>query len=349
MKYVPVPLLFAGLMLAGCHATADSHATAGSHATPAVDFVAKTSEGPELPLAVAGHVGGLVNGLPAVAGGSSWTTDPTTGKKFKSWRQECFIFRQGRWSPGPSLPIPLSDSAYASTSNGLCLAGGASGENQTDIALLLDDFAPGATWQSLPPLPQPLEGAAGAFADGQFFVFGGFSNGKASNLLQALDVTDKHPVWKTLAPLPATGRAFSALAVTDSGLYLFGGIIYPPYQSTSEVFAQIYRYDIAADHWQLISGFELPGYGWTATSISSRQIMLTGRVTSSAQVSDEIFMVDTQSERVQSVGRMVTPACCMPAIQISANCWWLPGGEPSATAIRTARTSVVSLEPKAIQ
>jgi hypothetical protein len=167
--------------------------------------------------------------------------------------------------------------------------------------------------------------------------------------MQALDVGDAHPVWKTLAPLPATGRAFSALVDTDSGLYLFGGIIYPPYQRSTEIFADIYRYDIAEDRWQLIKGLQLAGYGWTATAISSRQIMLTGRVTSSAQVSDEILAVDTESNRLHSVGRMVTPACCMPAIQISPNSWWLPGGEPSATAIRTARTTVVSLEAKANQ
>ena len=342
-KSVILPLLWAGLLFTvRCAAGPVLPASGAEHE-------AQISEGPQLPLAVAGHAGGLVDGLPVVAGGSSWPLDPKTGEKFKKWQEECFIFRDGKWLRGPSLPNPLSDSAYASGPDGLYVAGGVHGKDEMDGVFHLGSATAYASWHSLPSLPQPVEGATGAFAGGKFYVFGGFSDGKISSSLQALDVNGAHPVWKSLAPLPALGRAFSALVAADSGLYLFGGVVYPPYQKTTAIFADVYRYDIAQDRWQLVQGLNLPGYGWTATVVNGQQIMLTGRVPALERVSDEILLVNLETLHVNLIGRMVTPACCMPAIQTSPQSWWLPGGEPSTTAIRTARTTIVSLEFKTDQ
>jgi N-acetylneuraminic acid mutarotase len=286
----------------------------------------------------------MVGGVPVVVGGSSWPEDPQTRKKKKQWRNECFVFRDGKWLAGPSLSQPLSDPAYASGPNGLYIAGGTHGHEQTSSVQYLADTTNGASWRSLQPLPEPVEGAAGAIADSKFYVFGGFSGNKISNHLCSLDLSAVDAQWKNLAPLPAPGRAFSALVAAHSGLYLFGGIAYPPYKRTTEIYADVYRYDPAADQWSQVQGLHLPGYGWTASAVSKRQIMLTGRVSALDKVSDEILLVNLDTLDVKPVGRMVTPACCMPAIQINSKTWLLPGGEPSATAIRTARTTVVQLE-----
>lgn len=324
-----------------CCAAAD--ATKSGQDAP---FVVQISEGPRLPLAVAGHAGGLVRGLAVVVGGSSWPEDPQTGLKHKVWRSECFVFRDDRWTPGPSLSEPLSDCAYASGPDGLYIAGGAQGHEETTDVLHLTDTGPGSSWQRLAPLPEPIEGAAGAIADGKFYVFGGMSEGKISNALWSLDLGTKNAHWKILSPLPAAGRAFSAIVAIDSGLLLFGGIVYPPLKPSTKVFGDVYRYDPATNHWRGIDGLNFSGYGWSATAVAKRQIILTGRVADLDQISDGIFLVNLQTRNVSRIGRLVTPACCLTAIPIAANTWWLCGGEPSATAIRTDRTTVLSLETR---
>lgn len=336
-----VAVMLLPIALIVCSAVAD-----GTNSVSDAPFVAQISEGPRLPLAVAGHAGGLVRGLPVVVGGSSWPEDPQTGQKHKVWRNDCFVFRDGRWAPGPSLAQPLSDCAYVSGPDGLYIAGGAEGHHETSDVQHLADTRVGSSWHPLASLPEPVEGAAGAIANGTFYVFGGMSEGKISNALWSLDLTADQAQWKSLSPLPTIGRAFSAFVAVDSGLYLFGGIVYPPFQPATTVFGDVYKYDPASDHWHRLDGLNFPGYGWSATALPNRQIMLTGRVGSLDQVSDEIFLVNLDTLDVTSVGRMVIPACCLTAIQMGSNTWWLSGGEPSATAIRTDRTTILTLEAR---
>src|SRR2546423_7205737 len=68
---------------------------------------AKVVDGPRLPVTTAGNAGGVIDGKPVVAGGSSWSADKTTQR----WLTECFVCRDGNWIARPSLPPPPSDPA----------------------------------------------------------------------------------------------------------------------------------------------------------------------------------------------------------------------------------------------
>jgi N-acetylneuraminic acid mutarotase len=321
------------MLSGGCSSDASPHSAS---------LRAQVREGPALPFPVAGHVGGIVGGKPVLAGGSSWINNRTT----KKWHHESLVFRDGTWVPGPPLPQPLSDSAYAWDAGGLYLAGGTDGSKPTNLVLVWSSVAEAASWRALPPLPETIEAAAGAIAGSTFYVFGGFSGGKASNRLWALDLRSGDATWRQLAALPAPGRAYSSMVAVGSDLILFGGFTSPPYTTAVTIFSEAYRYDIAADRWQQHSDFNLPGYAWTATAIDGKHIMLTGRVAEVGKVSDEIWLVDLTDNSARAMGNLVIPSCCMPAIPVSQGTWWLPGGEPDTNRSRTNRTSIVQIEVK---
>ena len=308
-----------------------------SAAAPPPGIAATVSEGVALPFSVAGHCGGMVDGNPVVAGGSSWGAE----RKVKRWHAETLVFRDGRWTPGPNLPHPVSDAAYAWGPAGLYIAGGTDGKSATTAALHLRTTAPGATWQPLASLPETVEAAAGAILHDTFYFAGGFAGGKLNSRLWALDLTDGAARWRPRASLPAKGRGYAALVACGESLYLFGGFASPPYQPEVEIFSDVYRYDPAADEWQRLEGFRFPGYGWSATAISDRQVMLSGRVRKINDIDDQIHVVDMQDLSTHAIGRLVIQACCMPCIQVNPTTWWLPGGEPDTQRSRTERMSVV--------
>lgn len=310
-------------------------------AEPAREPAARVTEGPRLPLAVAGHFGGLVGGVPVVAGGSSWSGNPKT----KSWRRECFLYREEKWVRGPDLPYPLSDAAYAADARGLFAAGGTTGERATDRVLQLVDASPSSQWRELASLPQPVEAASGAVAGSTLYVVGGFTGGRASNRLWALDLDKPGARWRSAAALPAPGRAYSAFVNTGESLLLLGGFVSPPYEQKLAIFADAYCYDPSSDKWLEVKLPGLEGYAWTASLVGHRQIMLTGRVSPVGQIHDDIWILDLDRLSAKSIGRLVTPACCMPAIRMRENVWWLPGGEPDTQRSRTDRTSVIQLQP----
>src|SRR4051812_8200713 len=145
-------------------------------------------EGPRLPVTTAGNAGGIIDGKPVVAGGSSWSADKTT----KSWLTECFVCRDGNWIAGPPLPQPLSDPAYASDASGLYIAGGTAHKVATDQVLRLTTTAQAGHWETMPSLPAAVEGASGAISSHTLYVFGGFSQDKASNALWSLDLQSRN-------------------------------------------------------------------------------------------------------------------------------------------------------------
>lgn len=304
------------------------------------DIVARVTEGPPIPLATAGHIGGLVRGVPVVAGGSSWIEDRTK----KRWNHECFAYRDGRWVPAPALPQPLSDAAYAHGRKGLYAVGGTNGKAATDAVLHLADPSSRGAWQRLTPLPETVEAASGALASDTLYVAGGFSDGRPSNRLWALNLSKPNASWRRLAPLPGEGRGYAALVAANDQLYLFGGFVLPPYAPKAAIFGDAYRYDPDADRWSKLDGFDLPGYAWTATAVSPRRIMLTGRVAEIGNVGDAILLLDLPALRVRPIGRLMIPGCCMPALPVAPRTWWLPGGEPDTNRSRTERTSIVKLE-----
>ncbi len=165
------------------------------------------TEAPSLPLGMAGHAGGLVQGFPIVAGGSRW--DGEGEAKTKRRLHESFVLRHDRWESGPSLPGPVSEVAYASDGTGLYIAGGTNGGQALREVWHLSSVEPGATWRGLTPLPEAIEAASGAILNDTFYVCGGLSGGKPSARLWGLNFKDARPsggAWP-ISPLPVAVAA----------------------------------------------------------------------------------------------------------------------------------------------
>jgi N-acetylneuraminic acid mutarotase len=311
-----------------------------ARATRAGEAKAEVTEGPALPFGIAAHAGGVVRGKPFVAGGSSWSADKTTKRR----HAESFVFSDGKWAPGPALPQGLSNLAYGCDYSGLYVAGGTDGQAATRDVLRLADVGGDAKWEKLAPLPDPVESAAGAVRGGVVYVAGGFTNGKSSNRVFTLDVTRADAKWKECAPLPAHGRAYAALVPLGEFLYLLGGYAGPPADEKTEVFGDAWRYDPAADKWERLEGFDLPGFGWCAVPVDDSHVMLAGRIDGDNRITDDVWLVDVRSpDKPVAIAKLVTATCCATPARVAPDTWWFIAGEPDVGKSRTPRVSVVKV------
>ncbi len=297
------------------------------------------AEGTSLPLPMAGHAGGLVEGHPVVAGGSLWQGQPKTKRRL----HESFVFRDDRWEPAPPLPGPLSEPAFAHSPDGLYLAGGTDGERTSRELLRLSSLKPGSNWERLTPLPEPIEAAAALIHNDTFYISCGLSAGKPSNRLWSLDLKQKNAQWVRRADLPADGRCSIAFAPINDRFYLFGGFVYPPFTEKPHIFNDAYSYSPTLDKWEIITDLDFPGYAWTATPIDDTRILFAGRVSQLSLVTDELWLLDLNDCSTSLAGRLPYTSCCMPAIQRSERTLLLPGGEPDTNRNRTPRTTTITL------
>lgn len=311
------------------------------------------TEAPSLPLGMAGHAGGVVQGFPIVAGGSRW--DGEGEAKTKRRLHESFVLRHDRWEPGPPLPGSVSEVAYASDGTGLYIAGGTNGSQALREVWHLSSVEPGATWRGLTPLPEVIEAASGAILNETFYVCGGLSEGKPSARLWGLNLKDARPEWRRLADLPAAGRCCSACLPVNGRLFLFGGFEYPPFSERAQIFGDAYCYTPASNQdgesadkagpgaWEKIAGLDFPGYAWSAIPIDNRQILFAGRVSTLSQVTDQVWLLDLVTLATSPAGHLPYPTCCVPAIALPSGVWLLPGGEPDTNRNRTDRVSRITL------
>lgn len=303
---------------------------------------ATISDGPTLPLSVAGHAGGLVNGVPVVAGGNRWSDDKAT----KRWLHETFILLGDKWVEGPSLPQPLSDAAGASDGRSLFLAGGTDGKTPTDRVLCLSDIASGSSWKQIATLPFPLESAVAEILDGQLYVVTGITAGQGNLSLLRLNLANPTAGWQHLAPFPGPPRSYAASAVIDGQLYVLGGAMFPPVVVEPQVYGDAYRYDVTADKWSRLEHFDFPGYAATAVAVGSRQVLVAGRAPEVGVTSEDIWLIGLETLEKRVIGARTAAGCCFPIIRVADNQYLMPGGEPDTTRSRTARSSIVTLHAR---
>lgn len=301
----------------------------------------RVTEGPPLPISVGGNAGGLVDGVPVVAGGSHW--EPQGDTKVKSWRSETFICKNNEWTRGPDLPVGMADAAFASGPGGLYLAGGTDGTKSLHQVLRLSSVGPDAAWETITPLPEPVDSAMGAIVNNTFYVISGFADGIATGAVWALDLSDPDAQWIARDPLPAAGRGYAAVLAMNDSIYLFGGFASPPSVPEFMVYADGFRYDPGSGKWNKLEAYNLKGYAWSAAQVDDQHILLAGRVVDPGLIPSEILLLNINDFSTQAVGNLVIQSCCMPAIPLNPTTWWFPGGEPDTKKNRTERTSIVEL------
>lgn len=299
----------------------------------------QVTEAPALPQGRGSHAAGVVRGQIIVAGGSSWNQDGTV----KTYHADSTVYDQGRWSPGPTLPIPFAEGAYACDGSALYLAGGLRGAEQpNDQVYRITRQNDRWSIQTLMPLPHVLFGNAGAILNNTFYVACGMVDAKSINELWSLDLSSDSPRWTRKAFLPGPGRSYPALVSCGGSLYLLGGLMDQPADFHLRTQNDVYRYDPDADHWTLLGKLPIAGYCWSADAVDDSHLLITGRA--DGQIHDDIWIVDLKTLQAEQIGKTLTPTTCAALIATSPNQWWLIGGEPDANRHRTSRISVIDLQ-----
>ncbi len=131
----------------------------------------------------------------------------------------------------------------------------------------------GNTWRDLAPIPTARNSATGGWIDNLLVVAGGRT---AQGNLSVTEIYDaKTDAWHTAAPMPLP-QAGTASVVVDQSLVVFGGEIFSP---EAKVFPNVWRYNLAADHWEALPDMPTPRHGLGAGMIGGR-IYVVGGATS---------------------------------------------------------------------
>ncbi|WP_076997296.1 kelch repeat-containing protein [Variovorax sp. KK3] len=152
----------------------------------------------------------------------------------------------GRWVPRAALPIPRSEMAWATATQGRMHIVGGYGEGAVnrDYHHVYDPAAD--RWLSGAPLPRGANHVAVAAEGGRVWAFGGFTeqNRRSDDKAYVYEIAADR--WTAIAPLPRP-RGAAAAVVLDGKLHLIGGASEPAAERASVGWHEVY--DPQADRW----------------------------------------------------------------------------------------------------
>ncbi|MFN7176726.1 MAG: Kelch repeat-containing protein [Thermaurantiacus sp.] len=203
------------------------------------------------------------------------------------WRGQREVWRlsalDGRWQPGPPLPVPQAESAAGSFPGLVVLAGGRSppgsanagyGDHaDTGRTLLLRDGRRG--WQEGAAMPTPRNSMAFAVLAGRLHVIAGRRSLGPGNIVNLADHHAYDPAadrWVALAPLPAP-RGGHAAAVVGGRIHVLGG---EAFGDSPTVFREHWSYDPEADRWREEAPMPEGRHGLGAVALAGRLHVIAG-------------------------------------------------------------------------
>lgn len=152
----------------------------------------------------------------------------------------------GRWITRAALPIPRSEMAWATVSQGRMHVVGGYGEGAVNRAYH-HVYDPGADrWYGAAALPRGANHVAVAAIDGQVYAFGGFIEQNRRSDTNAYVYDGAADAWTAIAPLPRP-RGAAAAVVLNGAVHLIGGASEPASERASVGWHEVY--DPAADRW----------------------------------------------------------------------------------------------------
>lgn len=289
-----------------------------------------TDQGPTLPSPRGGHAAGFVQKNLVITGGCNWTND----KSQKIWLNETLIFKDEKWTPGPTLPERLSYSAYACDDSALYLLGGKNAQGLSASVYGLDDTK--GYWKTLPDLPRPVSGSAAVILNSKLYVATGETGDGNSKAMHVLDLK-KRDAWKKCTEVPGSPRCFPALTALNDKLYLLGGLSNPfvPLKDAIE-------YDPATDQWTQLDDLPIKGYCWNASPVNDKQLLLTGRADDSETgIHRGVWLADLTDMSCRRVAETLVPAATGTLVSMAPGEWWMIGGEPDSNQNRTSVVTVI--------
>lgn len=161
---------------------------------------------------------------------------------------------QGRWETRPSLPLPRSEMAWATSFADRVYIVGGYGDGRVDRTYN-QVFDPATNrWLTGAALPRGANHVSVAADNGRVYALGGFlqQNTAPDRNAYAYDVASNR--WEKIAPLPRPRGAGAAVAL-DGKIHLIGGASEPASERASVGWHEVY--DPKADKWDTLKA--LPG------------------------------------------------------------------------------------------
>ncbi|WP_299005743.1 kelch repeat-containing protein [uncultured Shewanella sp.] len=181
------------------------------------------------------------------------------GVKGNAWQIKDTVLRLTKksheWEDGPSLPMPMAESIYASIKDNIHVVGGKTldqnAKKSVDLArhfVLVDNNK----WEEAAPASVSRSSATSAVLNDNLYVIGGRQYGKLSRNLGYAEVYDeKIDKWKSISPLPVPLAGLAA-TVLNGKIFVTGGEAFGSngHWKTGRVFQQVWVYDPDRDLWE---------------------------------------------------------------------------------------------------
>jgi N-acetylneuraminic acid mutarotase len=207
------------------------------------------------------------------------------GAKGNAWQIKETVFRlttkNSEWVAGPSLPIPMAESTYASIRENIHVVGGKTldlnSNKNVDVAnhfMLVDN----EKWETAAPSSVSRNSAASAVLNEKLFVIGGRKSGKLSKNLGHAEVynenTDK---WESIAPLPVSLAGIAA-TVLNGKIVVTGGEAFGPNGNwkTGRASQQVWCYDPIRDSWKREGDMPEARHGHGSVTIDDAMYIIGG-------------------------------------------------------------------------
>jgi N-acetylneuraminic acid mutarotase len=224
-----------------------------------------------LPEGNAGFACGIINNEIVIAGGTNWP-DGT-----KHWLDRIHVYspNTGHWREAGHLPSPRAYSAVANTKEGLCLAGGTSGEiTHLNLSLLGADFKT----KEIAAIKAPFVYAASATLGHDLYVIGGAPDqaglAAMTNACLAIDLSTGHT--RTIAPLPVPGFVTGAATACGGKIYVFGGASWNAGSGEPANLDTAFAYDPSRNEWRALPRLPSPNRGLNAITLDATRILIAG-------------------------------------------------------------------------
>jgi N-acetylneuraminic acid mutarotase len=242
-----------------------------------------------MPRAEAGGAAAYLGNELVIAGGTTWDGE------VKVWLKDVQIYRPAldRWISGPTLPVPLAYGPFVAATDGLEIFGGSDGAVVHRNAWKLNSAK--TTWVQTGSVPADVLLGRAARVGDSVLLFGGCPD--AADLTRCSDAVrrrDGASDWRRVSTIPGGPLALPAIAVSGSGVYLFGGCSMPSSGKALNHKAA-YRYESSTNRWKTIRDLPVANRGLSAVAFGKTSIYLFGGYTDSG-FSSEVLLYDIQKD-----------------------------------------------------
>lgn len=253
-----------------------------------------------------------------------------------------------RWTMAPSLPEARHHAYLLSVDNKLFLFGGfviANGGrwSASSDVLLLDEAA--QQWRKVAKLPKPLTETVAVVLNHKVYLASGRSPAAADNA-QWRDQADVNWHWvfdpqsltvTEAAPLPLAFNSATGV-VLDDKFYVVGGR-----QVGGANLAQLQRFDVATNSWQLLSPMPQAQGGLAAAVLDGELLVFGGEYfDDGGGVYSQVWRYQASTDRWQQAGTMPLPRHGLGAVVLNNQVYVLGGASVVGLKATSAVLNVVT-------